>query len=364
MKVLHVLGGMGRGGAPSFVINNMMKMDSDLIVFDFLVRKDNCAFSREIKAQGGKVFTVSEFPRHIIKNYIETRNFFKSHVGEYDIVHIHANALLYILPIWLAKKYWKCKIIIHSHNTTSNLRWVSWIHFINQLLFLRPEYVRLACSQEAGKWMFGKRAFQIINNAVDAKRFQYSEMSRKRIREELMVEKDCTIVGNIGRIEAAKNHDFMIDVFSKYLQYDSNTVLVLVGEGSLKDSICKKISKCGLDNRVIWTGVRSDAPDLYSAFDIFLMPSFFEGLPFTLIEAQASGLKCVISGNITREVDLTDLIIRHNLNDSIEEWAKSMLGKKTSKKREDYVSDICEKQYDIYTTSKILENIYLENKYR
>lgn len=359
VKVLHILGGMGRGGAPSFIINNMKKTKSSEVEYDFLVRKDNCAFNSEIEEHGGRVFVVSEFPRHFIKNYIETVRFFNEHKNEYVAVHIHANALLYMLPIKLATKKWKCEVIIHSHNTESNIKGASIIHQINRTFRIPSKCICLACGQEAGRWMFGNRKFEVINNAVDTELFRYSYEKRKKIRKELNLSSKAFVIGNIGRFEYAKNPEFIIDIFYEFLKMNSNSYLVLVGTGSLGEKLRELVTKYNIEEKVIFTGERRDPYNLYSAFDFFLMPSRFEGLPFTLIEAQAAGTPCLISENITHEVDLTDLIIRLKLDDNAKIWADKIYSFMNKEEREQYAERIVNKKYDTGVTSRRLKEIYL-----
>lgn len=358
-KILHVLGGMGRGGAPSFIINNMLKMDSHEFQFDFLVRKDNCAFYKEIEAHGGEVYVVPDFPKHLVQNIKETVGFFDKHFGEYHVVHIHANALLYMLPIRLATKKWNCKVIIHSHNTQSNVSALSFLHYFNRKFSIPKECLRLACGKEAGKWMFGDREFEVVNNAIDTADYRYSDSKRKIIREELGIGEDTFVVGNIGRFEYAKNHQFMIEVFSELLKLHNNSLMVLTGQGSLLEEIRKKVYELGISDKVIFTGVRSDSNLLYSAFDVFLMPSYFEGLPFTLVEAQAAGTPCIISNDITTEVDVTNLVTRLKLSDSPNIWASKINSMVMPSNRGDYQNRVAESGYDTFVTAQRLQEIYL-----
>ncbi len=359
IKILHILGGMGRGGAPSFIINNMLKTDNNHVQYDFLVRKDNCAFNEVILKHGGNVYIVPEFPKKFISNYFKTKKFFVEHKGEYAAVHIHANALLYMLPIRLAIKKWGCKVIIHSHNTQSNVHGAALIHKINRRFFLPASCIRLACGQKAGRWMYGDKTFTVINNAVDTSLFRYDENKRKQIRDEFQIPENSIIIGNIGRFEIVKNHAFMLDVFKEFLSYNKNTFLFLVGDGSQKKVIETKTKQLGIDRNVVFTGVRSDTYNFYSAFDYYLMPSIYEGLPFTLIEAQAAGVPCLISENITQEVDLTNLIHRMTLNEEASMWASALISLNREKSsRASYAKEIIDAAYDTTVTARLLEKIY------
>ena len=358
-KVLHVLGGMGRGGAPSFIINNLLRLNPHEIQFDFLVRKDNCAFNDEIESRGGRIFVVSPFPKNIWKNYKETKKFFQKYGKEYDAIHIHANALYYILPFILAKKAGIKKIILHSHNTQSNVSFLQPIHYLNKFFVSYFANIFLACGKQAGKWMYNDKHFEVINNAVDTQKFSYNETYRKEIRMEFNIPENCVLIGNVGRFQEVKNHSFLIDIFSEFHKKHPESFLLLPGEGTLLNAMKDKAKNLGLSNRIIFPGVRSDIEKIYSALDIFVMPSLYEGLPFVGIEAQCSGLRCILSDHVTEEAFLTDLCTSVSLDENAYQWScviENQLEK--SIKRESYSKIIRDNDYDINYTAKRLLTIY------
>ncbi len=358
-KVLHVIGGMGRGGAPSFVINNLLRMDSSNIQFDFLVRNNNCVFTDIIEEKGGRLFEVPSFPKHLISNFRETLKVFKEYGKEYDAIHVHANALYYILPLLLAKKFGIKKIILHSHNTQSNVGFMQPLHYFNKLFVTKLANIFLACGEEAGYWMYGKLPFEVINNAVDARKFAYNEDARRDIRNEFGITDDSFLIGNVGRFEEVKNHSFLIDIFSKFLMHKPNSVLLLPGDGSLLPTMKEKVKLLGIEDKVIFPGVRSDIEKIYSALDVFVMPSLYEGLPFVAIEAQCSGLKCILSTNVTKESFLTDLCSTMSLEAPLEAWIDKLLYAEASKvERETYFVQIMNNNYDINYTADRLIQIY------
>ncbi len=360
-KVLHVIGGMGRGGAPSFIINNLKKTDTNKIQFDFLVRKNNCVFTDVIEEKGGRVFEVPVFPKRMLGNYLETKAFFKEHANEYQAVHVHANALIYILPLILAKKYGIKKIILHSHNTQSNAGLGKPIHYFNRLFVSKLANVFLACGIDAGKWMYGNNAYEVINNAVDVDHFAYNDIYRHEIRKELGVSDDTFVIGNVGRFEQAKNHDFLIDIYYDYLKINPKSLLLLPGEGSLWQIMKDKAEKLGISEKICFAGVRSDIHKLYSAMDMLLMPSLFEGLPFVAIEAQCSGLKCLLSTNVTSEAMITDLCLSEPLDSDIKKWCELIEQlRERVVERKDYFRIVAEKKYDINYTANRLSEIYTE----
>ena len=361
-KVLHIIGGMGRGGAPIFIINNLKYVDGTKLQFDFLCRKDNCAYDDIIKQHGGNIYIVPDFPRHLFSNFTQTLRFFREHASEYEALHVHANALFYILPLILGKIYGVKKIILHSHNTQSNVGVLQSLHYINRLFVNVLSNVHLACGQEAGKWMFSNRPFEVINNAIDVEMFKYSEQSREAIRRELGIPKDAYLIGNVGRFETAKNHTFIIDVFKNVHDIKPSSVLLLVGEGSLFEEIKEKVKLLSLTEFVYFLGLRSDIERIYSAMDLFFLPSLFEGLPFVLIEAQCSGVNCLVSDTVTKEAFITDLVTSMKLEDDIKEWVSAIDHLSTvHKDRSQYAEVIHQKYYDIRYTAARLTEIYTKS---
>jgi len=358
-RVLHVIGGMGRGGAPSFVINNLLRMDSSKSQCEFLVRNNNCVFTDIIEEKGGRLFEVPSFPKHLIKNYLETLKVFKEYGKEYDAIHVHANALYYILPLLLAKKWGIKKIILHSHNTQSNVGIMQPLHYLNKLFVTKLANIFLACGEEAGHWMYGNRPFEVINNAVDTQKFAYNEEYRKEIRKEFGISDHTFVIGNVGRFEEAKNHNFLIDVFHKYAKIHPNSILIMLGEGTLLNNIKIKVERLGISDKVCFAGVRSDVQKFYSAMDMMLMPSLFEGLPFVAIEAQCAGLKTLLSTNVTDEAIVSDICKSRSLNDSIEKWCSDIENIEINKVQRSIYSDVVkEKKYDINYTASRLQEIY------
>lgn len=362
-KVLHVIGGMGRGGAPIFIINNLRYIDDTKIQFDFLCRKNNSAYNDIIKKHGGNIYVVPEFPRHLWSNFVQTCSFFKKHGKEYDVVHLHANALYYILPLILGKIYGIKKIILHSHNTQSNVGVLQPLHYFNRLFVDLLSNIHLACGKEAGKWMYSSRPFEVINNAVDVSKFQYNEQYRKEIRSEFSIPDDVYVIGNVGRFETAKNHKFIVDVFKEYHKTNPKSVLFLIGDGSLKEEIKENVDRYGLKESVYFLGLRSDIEKIYSALDLFFLPSLFEGLPFVLIEAQCSGVNCLVSNNVTSEAFITDLITNLSLEDDINNWVSAIDTMSLEKRNRASYSDVIRrKHYDIEYTAARLTEIYTNNR--
>ena len=330
IRVLHVLGGLNRGGAETMVMNLYRNIDRSKVQFDFIVHtKNKCDYDDEIKSLGGRVYNV---PKYTGKNHFEYKKawirFFKEH-SEYKIIHGHVRSTAAIY-LKIAKKN-GLTTISHSHNTSSG----KGLSAVVKNTFQYPtryvaEYL-FACSEFAGKWLFGRKSlhkdnFYILNNAIDGKSFIFDKKIREDKREEFKI-KDRFVIGHIGRFHPQKNHDFLIDIFKKVHDINNNAVLMLVGDGELKQIIQEKIENLGLCDSVIFTGVRSDIPDLLQAIDVFVFPSIFEGLGIVAVEAQAAGIPCIVADTIPKEAYITDLIKSISLSEPVDVWSKAILKK-------------------------------------
>lgn len=363
LRVLHVFAEMNRGGAETMIMNLYRSINRSELQFDFVVHtKNKCAFDDEIRLLGGKIYYV---PAYSGKNHFEYikawENFLKEH-PEYKVIHGHvrSTASIYLKK---AKKY-GLTTIAHSHNTSSGSGFSSIAKNILQYQIRYIADYLFACSQNAGTWLFGEKAckndnFFILNNAIDAKRFVLNKDVRDKKRKELQLE-DFFVVGHIGRFHPQKNHAFIIDIFKELTEKNSKMKmkLLLVGDGTLRKEIEKKVNNLGLSDKVIFTGVRPDIPELLQAMDVFLFPSLFEGLPVTLIEAQASGLEIYASETISQEVAITDLINYYSLDSHPSEWANNILNNKVLNKRKNYLSEIENANYDIEKNSLWLQEFY------
>ena len=225
-----------------------------------------------------------------------------------------------------------------------------------------PDYATelFACSKLAGDWMFLGEYFDILYNAIDIKEYKYSPVIANKLRQEFHLE-NCIVVGHVGRFNPQKNHSFLIDIFSECVQRNSNTKLLLVGDGEGRQKIQDKVRDLGIQDKVIFTGIRSDVNELLQAMDVFVFPSLYEGLPVTMVEAQAAGLPCVISDHISKECIVTSgLVTGKSLNESPERWAECVL-QQSYRNRESHIEEIRTAGYDISTAAKQLESFYLRS---
>ncbi|MEK3992340.1 glycosyltransferase family 1 protein [Robertmurraya sp. FSL R5-0851] len=360
IRVLHVIHGMGSGGAESLIMNIYRNIDRTKIQFDFLLRYEENMYLDEIKALGGKIYRMPPFPKHALKNYIETKKFFVNN-KEYKIIHVHANALIYMSALIIAKNSGVPCRIMHSHSTKTGRKFYRIVHEINKLFIGNLATNYLACSGIAGEWMFKNKKYKVLKNAIETSKFIYNKNVREEIQTELKLEGKF-VIGHVGRFLYTKNHEFIIDIFKEIYVQNNKAVLVLVGSGPLEQKIREKVIKLGLKDNVIFTGVRSDVYRLLQAFDIFVFPSHFEGLPVTLIEAQASGLRCFVSSEVSNEAKISELLEFIDLQKPAKYWANKILKYSAGYDREDMYKQIKTSGYDIKELTKNLEDFYLKQQ--
>lgn len=356
IRVLHIVTTMNRGGLETMIMNYYRNIDRSKVQFDFLVhRNQESDYDQEILSLGGKIYRISHLNPFSFKYRKELKQFFKNH-SEYKIVHCHLDCMSSI-PLSYAKKAGIGVRIAHSHNANQehNLKYVLKWYYKKKIQ--KYATILFACSKKAGKWMFEDHDFQILNNAIDAKKFSYNESLRVEMRKKLNLE-DNFVIGHVGRFNAQKNHGFIIEVFSELIKINRNAKLLLVGEGDLENKLKKQVNYLGLDEQVIFYGKCDDVPSIMQVMDVFFFPSLFEGLPLTLIEAQASGLPCVISDIITNECCITHDINLCSLKSSIQNWVRMLNQYSTNFKRKNTYEFIVKRGFDIENNTAILEEVY------
>ncbi|WP_432694251.1 glycosyltransferase family 1 protein [Priestia aryabhattai] len=364
IRVLHVLGGMGRGGAETMAMNIYRSIDRSKVQFDFVVHTDSeCDYDKEIVELGGIIHRI---PRYKGTNHLAYRKawhkFFQDN-SDYAIIHGHVRSTASIY-LGIAKKYGLITIA-HSHNTSSGAGFSAFVKnsFQYRIRFI-ADYL-FACSLSAGKWLFGENAciksnFILLKNAIDTKKFKYNPDTRVAKRDELGLV-DKFVIGHVGRFHEQKNHTFIVDIFKGIKEKKSNAVLLLIGEGELKKDIEKKVENLELTDSVIFTGIRSDIPELLQSMDLFLFPSLHEGLPVTLIETQAAGLPSLVADTVTKEVQLTNMVKYLPLDSQIDNWVSEALKYGNKNDRDtDTSKDLIKAGYDIETGAKWYEEFVIK----
>lgn len=356
LRVLHVVTDMNRGGLETMIMNYYRNIDRKKIQFDFLVHRGyRASYDDEIESYGGKIYRLSRLIPWS-KNYIKMLDAFFQEHPEYKIVHVHQDCLSGVI-LKVAEKNGVPIRIAHSHNSSQNKN----LKYLIKLWYKRwiPKYSTqlLACGKEAGDWMFEGQPYQVLNNAIDAKKYKYDLKIREKMRQQLQISGDTKVIGHVGRFSEPKNHSFLIDIFQCIHEENKNTKLLLVGNGELYNQIQEKVKKYGLEEAVIFTGVRADVTDLMQAMDVFLFPSLYEGLPLTLIEAQAAGLPCIISDKVPIECAITNLVQQVSLNSDKKKWASVVL--ETTCERKEMYLEICEAGFDIRKNVRKLQEMYI-----
>lgn len=358
IRVLHVVTYMGRGGLETMIMNYYRNIDRSKVQFDFLThRQERWDYDDEIESLGGRIYRLPRLNPFSPKYLNALDNFFEEH-KEYKIVHCHQDCLSGI-ALKYAKKNGVPFTIAHSHSSNQNKNLKYLIKLIAKKNIGKYSDKLFACGKEAGEWMFSTTDFTILNNAIDTKRYIYNEEKALEMKEKLGI-KDKLVVGHVGRFRKEKNHNFIIDVFKEVIKINEESVLLLIGDGELMDSIKNKVKNLGLEDKVMFLGARDDVNDLMQAMDVFLFPSLYEGFGMVLLEAQASGLKCIISDTIPSDGITSDKIKKLSLNSDIKNWTDEIL--RTEHVKRSVITDIENSKYDIKPNAKYLENFYLEKE--
>ncbi|WP_328703134.1 glycosyltransferase family 1 protein [Alkalihalobacterium elongatum] len=329
IRILQVVTVMNRGGLETMLMNYYRKIDRTKIQFDFMVhRTEKGHYDDEILALGGKIYRMPRIrPGNYNLYFKQLDQFFGSH-PEYQVVHSHINENSSFVLRAAKKAGVPCRIA-HSHLSDLGIDLKLPFRVYARMAMRDNANQYFACSKQAGEWLFGKKAtnsqqVKVLNNAVNVEEFKFNEITREKIRQELQADNKL-VIGHIGRFNKQKNHEYLIDIFKAVHDKQPNSILVLVGEGHLRSQIEKKVNDLNLNSNVRFLGVREDIANLMQGFDLFLFPSLFEGLPVVLVEAQAAGLKCVVSSSITDETNVTGRVDFTPLNLSPDEWAEKIL---------------------------------------
>lgn len=363
IRILHNVGSISAGGMEALIMNYYRHIDRSKVQFDFMVRLPEMKskyYEKEIKELGGKLFRLPLYNT-------ETRRFFMGELfrflkqnPEYKIMHSHPD-IVSVFYLTAAKAAGVPVRIAHSHGTSYDKNWKALVKSAAKPFLNRCCTHRFACGEQAGSWLFGnkyKNSVRILPNAIDVELFSYDIAKRSEFRAEFSLNNDFVIV-NVAKFSEVKNHCFILDIFNEVSKLKKNAKLVLVGDGELKANIKEKVASLGLQEKVIFLGIRNDVDRILSGCDVFLLPSLFEGLPFVLIEAQTSGLKCIVSDAVPDDAKIIDkLYVSVPLSRSAKEWADIVLN---NEKYERYSSAQAMKShgYNIKDNAKHLEEFYI-----
>lgn len=361
IRVLHVVVNMNRGGAETLLMNLYRNIDRSKFQFDFLTCKEG-VFDKEINELGGKVYKIPYITEVGHSKYLKALDEFYTKCPQYQIVHSHMDKMSGFV-LRAAKKAGVLVRIAHSHSTRSEGGAVARLYkWYAGTMISKNATDFVSCSQEAAKWLFRNKANRTIflKNAIDLDKFKFSMKKRESIRSELKIKEDQFIVGHVGRFSLPKNHSYVLEVFDEFLSYRKEAILLLVGDGPLLPEIKRKVEGMGLAENVKFLGSRSDVEQILQVFDVFLFPSIFEGFGVAVLEAQASGLPCLISDSITKEIDMGMGLVQSIPLNNKKLWVERMLDVKyTNYTRKSNLNSLISKNgYDIYSASNDLQEFY------
>lgn len=367
LRVLHVLGGVGLGGAESRIMDLYRQMDRDEIQFDFLVHRNDGKpqfYDEEIKSLGGRIYALPKFRVYNYFSYYKAvTSFFAMH-HEFQVVqgHMTSTAAIY-LPI--AKRFGIPVTVAHARNAgvVKGPKGIA-TRCLRRGLAKKAD-VLFACSELAGEDVFGKEAMKqgrvkVIHNAIDVKRFAFHEKIRQEAREALEIT-DRLVLGHVGRFDYQKNHPYLLEVFAAVSQKRPDAVLLLLGDGQARPAMEERCRELGIAERVRFLGNRKDTERYYQAMDVFLLPSFFEGLPGVLVEAQAAGLACIVSDTVTREAEATDLVSWLSIDEPPERWAEEVI-KRAVYVRRNTAKELTQAGFDVRTQAAGYTAFYKEGE--
>jgi len=364
LHVLHVIGQMGYGGAETLIMNWYRQLDRTKIQFDFVENDEGrAAYDDEIEHLGGRIFHCPRFRGYNLIQYLWWwYKFLRKHSREYIAVHGHigSTAAMYLA---MAKHY-GIFTIAHSHSTDGKLNFKS---FLYKVLAYPTRYIAdyfFGCSKEAilnryGRWVYdNKNISSVLNNAIDVQKFAYAPSVREELRCNLGIGDDEVVIGHVGRFVEVKNHQFLLQIFAKIVAKHPSARLLLVGDGALRQQIVEQAGALGIFDKIIMTGVRDDVYNWYQAMDVFVFPSSYEGFGIVALEAQVSGLPCILSDNIPHEIDVTDLVTHVSLQDSAEAWTEVILSK-MDLPRQGRQEEIQNAGFDARAAVRRLEDFYI-----
>lgn len=360
INILFISHYLNVAGTETFMMNVLRNINRKHFHIDFLIfSEEESIFSREAEELGALIYRLPS-RRTGLKYYKSLERFFKKHAIDYLAVHFCGGSVSSIAPLYYAYKYKIPVRIVHSHNSNCEGIHNMIFHKVNRLFLSILCSNFLACSSKAARFFFlNKKNVVVIKNGIDIDAYTFDCKRRENFRKKFGISPLTRVIGHIGRFENVKNHSFIIDIFKRFNEKETDSVLILVGTGSLLETIKMKIENLGLSHKVYLLGERSDVPDVLFGLDCFLMPSLFEGLPFVLVEAQTTGLPCVVSNTINKDVKISQFLHFVHLDDDVDKWVNVIQYAMQNLNRSHAAEYVKETGFDIKSTIRYLENIYM-----
>lgn len=354
---------MDRAGIETMLMNYYRHIDRNTVQFDFLCNKKKPgAYDDEIKKLGGRIFHTPGLNPAKYPEYLAYMKKLFADYPEYRMVEAH-NGALGVYALHAAKVNQIPVRIFHAHGASITRDWKFPIKLVCKALLPANMNQHFSCGEAAARCYFGNKVvdshnYVLVPNAIEVERFTFQPELRKKIRQKYGLD-NKHVIGHVGRFMTQKNHSFLIDVFVEVARRDPEAVLVLLGDGELQQDIQKKVSEKGLDKKVYFAGNVGNANEWYNAFDVFVLPSVWEGLPVVGVEAQANDLPCVFSDSITQEIAITGKASFLPLTAPISEWASVIIAKFNDTKRNDNTRVITDHHYNIGFEAEKLQALYL-----
>ena len=348
------------GGVENYIITVLQNIDQSKFDIDLIVKEDITGINGEgINGYYKNIYKMHSIYRHPLKALNDVKKI--SRIKEYDVAHFNislSSSVIFALILKIYSK--KTKILIHSHcgNATKKIR-----HYIFRPIVNLVADKKIACSEIAAKWMFGNKSLKnneviLMNNFVNTDKFLYNERIRNKIRTDLHIE-DKFVIGHIGRFNFIKNHKELIDIFARIASTNDNVVLILIGTGELEESIKEYVNNLKLNSKVFFLGLKNNVNEYYQAMDLFVLPSFSEGLPIVGIEAQTSGLMCLFANTIDKKSDISGNVIFLPLN-NLELWEEKINEIIISNyERKNLKKKVINAGYDLKNEIKKIEKLYM-----
>lgn len=357
IKICHVVSGLVGGGVEEMLYNYCSNID--MSKFDMHILYQHSASEKNYEQFKKLNFTLKEIPykvKHPIKNFTSTYKYLKE--NKFDIVHCHMT-LMNFIPLICAKAL-KIKVrICHSHNYDARKKnfIVKFGEWVLKKICISCSTDLFACGEKAGEYLYGKKKYIIMRNAIDLEKYSFDKTKREEVRRRLNINDNVIVFGNIGRLTEQKNQKFLLEILNK-LKNENKYKLVIIGDGKLKNELYRQSIEYGVHNDIIFTGIISNVQDYYSSFDVFLLPSLWEGLPVTSIEAQANGLKCLFSNNLDNSL-IIDSKKTKILKLDVEDWLDEIKRTKANYQRKINFKKFNEKGYNIKLEAKKIEEFYI-----
>jgi len=330
-RILFILPNLDLGGVETVVMNYFRHINRKKVVFDFVVHGEKGYFEDEAIALGAKIFRAPTRKQSFLGNILTMRKIYKAH-KEYDFIIVcaeHSFAFIEMSIAWLSgiknRGAWS---FFSSYQGKSNFK--KYLNYAARPFMSLFSNIKIACTKEAGLWLFGKKDCPVLNNAINMEKFKFSLEKREEIREKhgLLGE---FVVGIAGRLTNVKNHNFALQVFNEIHRKKKNSAFLIVGNGELMEDLKYQAKKLSIHNNVIFTGSVPEISDYYHAMDALIIPSFHEGLPVVAVEAQASGLKIIISDTLPKEAILSPHACFKSLKSGAASWAEELLEVRSSR---------------------------------